>query len=187
MASNINQVLVILSIASLLALFPQANSTIFLDAPAAAPGPAPAAAPSPVPAAAPGPAPELPVDAKTQTTRFVETTMITATQKAEEFLRTIDEQVKDPATSGITQECLQQCKEVYEAAIDDMKNTIDDLKSENYYKANVDLSGILSNVETCRDCYREMVGEEPNANNFDVWVTGTAGDCLEKLHPFASE
>ncbi|KAK1356820.1 PMEI domain-containing protein [Heracleum sosnowskyi] len=164
MASNINQVLAILSIASLLALFPQADSTIFLDAPAAAPGPAP----------------WLPVDAKTQMTRFIEATMVIASQKSEEYLQTIDNHVKDPATSGATRECLQECKEVYETAVDDMKNTMDNLRSENYYMANVDLSAILANVDTCRDCYREMVGEQPNAN-FDAWVIGIASDCLDKL------
>lgn len=165
MASHINHMLVILSIASILALFPQADSAVFSDAPAVASGPAYG----------------LPVDAKTQVTQFVEATMIIASQKAEEFLQTFDDQVNNPATSGATRECLQECKEVYQAAIDDMKNTIDDLKSEDYYKANLDLSAILSNVDTCTDCYREMVGEEPNGNNFDSWVMGIASDCLEKL------
>lgn len=170
MAPSINQVFLFVSIASLIGLFPQADSTIILDAPAAASGPAP----------------ELPVDAKTQMTRFIESTMIIASHRAEEFLETIDDQVKDPATSGITRECLQECKEVYKAAIDDMRNTIDDIKSENYYKANVDVSAILTNVDTCRDCYREMVGEEPNANNFDGWVMGIAGDCLGKIETVTS-
>ncbi|KAL1827311.1 hypothetical protein DCAR_0206470 [Daucus carota subsp. sativus] len=163
MASNISQALVTLAIASLIALFAQADST----------------------PAAVGSAPEQPVDAKTQMTQFIESTMKIASHKAEEFLNTIDEQAKNPATSGITRECLQECREVYGAAIDDMKNTIDDLKSENYYKANVDLSAVLSNIDTCRDCYREMVGQEPKAN-FDSWVMGVASDCLGKLETVTS-
>ena len=161
MASNINRVLVILSVASLLALFHQVEAKHAVSGSA-------------------------PVDAKTKMNQFIVSTMRIASHKAEEFLKNIDEHAKNPATSGITRECLQECKDVYEAAMDDMKNTIDDVKSENYYKANVDLSAILTNVDTCRDCYREMIGKEPNANNFDAWVMGVTSDCLQKLETVTS-
>lgn len=162
MASNINQVVLIVSIASLLlALFPQVESTLISKAPA-------------------------PVDVKAQMNRFIKSTMVLGMQKTREYLQGIEMQVKDPATSEPMHQCLQECKDLYEAALDDMKNTIEDVESENYYKVNMDISSISTNIDTCNTCYREMTGEDVEVKKFSDWVMGITNDCLDKLETVTS-
>lgn len=162
MASNINQVVLIVSIASLLvALFPQAESALISKSP-------------------------VPVDAKTRMNHFIKSSMILGMQKTREHLQAIEMQVRDPATSEPTLQCLQECKDVYKAAIGDMKNTIDDMESENYYKVNMDISSVSTNVDTCSECYREKVGEDLEVKNFNNWVMGITSDCLDKLETITS-
>ncbi|KAK1385055.1 PMEI domain-containing protein [Heracleum sosnowskyi] len=161
MASNINQVVLIVSMASLLALFPQAKSTAISKAPA-------------------------PVDVKAQMNRFIKSTMAIGMQKTREYLQGIEMQVNDPATSETTLGCLKACKDVYEAALDDMKKTIEDVESENYYKVNMDISSISTNIDTCSTYYRETTGEDLEVKKFSDWVMEITNDCLDRLETITS-
>ncbi|XP_074347423.1 uncharacterized protein LOC141686278 [Apium graveolens] len=161
MASNINQVLLIVSIASLLALFPQVESTFTSISPA-------------------------PADAKSQMNQFIRSTMVIGMHRTREYLQGIEMQVKDPATSETTIGCLKECKEMFEAALDDMKKTIEDIAAENYYMVNMDISSISTNIDTCRTCYRERAGEDLEVKKFSDWVMGINNDCLDKLETVTS-
>lgn len=107
-------------------------------------------------------------------------------QKTREYLQGIEMQVKDPATSESTLGCLKVCKDVYEAALDDMKKTIEDMESENYYKVNMDISSISTNMDTCNTCYRETAGEDLEVKKFSDWIMGINNDCLDKLETTTS-
>ncbi|KAK2968338.1 hypothetical protein RJ640_021727 [Escallonia rubra] len=187
-----NQALLIISISSLL-LSLSAASYYDVDTPSA-PSVSPSSAPisyiSSTPDAAPGSSPSTapstaPVDAPPdQVSQYVESNMAGTLTKTQEFLEAIRKRINNPSTDEYTLECLKTCEEVYGAAVDDMKNTIDDVSSGDYYKANIDLSAVSTNVDTCDQCFEEMVGEDPEFKKFDDWVREVAGNALAALDKY---
>lgn len=74
-------------------------------------------------------------------------------------------QVKDHITSE-SLGCLKVYKDVYEAALNDTKKTIKDMESKNYYKVNMNISSIFTNIDICNTCYREMAGQDYKVKKF---------------------
>lgn len=87
----------------------------------------------------------------------------------------------EPGTEHGTKECVSECDEVFGAAIDDIKKTLDSLESENLMKANFDISAVSTNVDTCNDCFDEMVGGDSEVKKLGDWVRKITGDALEDL------
>lgn len=122
------------------------------------------------------------LDVVGQATLFIQSNMIAGRNKAEKYLEAMKKRVEDPSTSEANKECLKQCQEVYDSAMDDMKNTIEDMESGDYYKASVDISAVSTNVDTCQECYGDRKRpQDPEAKKFDDWVSGITNDCLDKL------
>lgn len=120
-----------------------------------------------------------------QVFKFVETSMIGTMYKIEQIVDTIQKRLDESSSSDST-EGLQQCKEVYQDALDDAKNILDDLSSRDLYKANVDLSAISTNVDSCEEAYKELAGGDAHFHKFGVWVRGMTGNCLDALQKFSS-
>ncbi|CAN4089673.1 unnamed protein product [Withania somnifera] len=114
---------------------------------------------------------------------FVKANMANTMAKTKEFIQNVI--VKKLAASAtmdhLHKDCLKTCKEVYEDAIDAMKKATQDVTEENYYKANVDLSAMLSFIETCNDCTVAANGNDIAFQNFQKWTQGIASDCLDKV------
>ena len=111
----------------------------------------------------------------------IEKNMMVTMQKTENLLKVIKKRLVATPGESRAGECLKTCIEVYEEAIDDIKNSIDDLKAGNYYKVNVDISAVSTDIDTCEDCHVEMLGEDPVLKKFDEWVKGVTGECLGDL------
>ncbi|KAI5674895.1 hypothetical protein M9H77_05845 [Catharanthus roseus] len=121
-------------------------------------------------------------DIQAQVSKVVQASVIAVKAHTEQFMKNvIAKRLADPSTEAQTRECLNQCKENYSDANDDISRVMEDLSSGDYYKAMVDVEGISTFVDTCYDCLHEMVGDEPEFKKFDDWVKGVTGDCLEQL------
>ncbi|XP_076889175.1 uncharacterized protein LOC143539868 [Bidens hawaiensis] len=98
-------------------------------------------------------------------------------KKIHEFSTSLKEQMNSPKSH----ECCLECDEVLGAALDDIKRTLDSLANDNLVKANFDVSAITTNVDTCNECFEEMVGGDPKAKKLTDYVQKTTGDALEAL------
>ncbi|CAN4109428.1 unnamed protein product [Withania somnifera] len=102
--------------------------------------------------------------------------------KTEEFIADVIEQrLEDPDMDIYATDCLETCKSVYQNAMDAMKKAEEDVKAKDYYKANVDISAMSTDVDTCNECAVSIYGDDSEFRQFDNWIQGVAGDCLEKI------
>lgn len=121
-------------------------------------------------------------DIQAQVSNVVQSSVISVKSQTEAFMKNvIAKRLRDPETEEETRQCLQQCKENYGDAKDDVTKVVDDLNTGDYYRAMVDVEGISTFVDTCNDCMKEMVGDDPEFKKFDDWVKGVTGDCLDQL------
>ncbi|XP_050226682.1 putative invertase inhibitor [Mercurialis annua] len=68
----------------------------------------------------------------------------------------------DPYISGALKDCLK----LYNDAKSDLQDAISDLKSNDYYKANSDVSAAMDSSTTCEDGFKEKKGVvSPMAND----------------------
>lgn len=114
---------------------------------------------------------------------FVKASMVGTMSKTKEFIQNvIDKKLAISAKlDHYRKDCLETCKEVYEDAIDAMKKATQDVKQDNFYKANVDLSAMYSFLETCHDCVVETKENDVAFQRFEKWAKGIASDCLDKV------
>ncbi|KAL8223333.1 hypothetical protein R6Q57_018808 [Mikania cordata] len=107
-------------------------------------------------------------------------------KKINEFNASLKKRTNKHKPSSRSRECISECDEVFGAAIDDIKKTLDSLKSLNLVKANFDVSAVATNVDTCNDCFNEMVkGGDPEVKKFGDWVQKLTGDALAALQKAA--
>lgn len=126
--------------------------------------------------------PGVPKDIQAQVTKVVQSSVISVKFQTEEFMKNvIAKRLSDPETEEETRECLKQCRENYGEASEDVTKVVEDLNTGDYYKAMVDVEGISTFVDTCNDCMKEMVGDDPEFKQFDDWIKGVTGDCLDQL------
>lgn len=69
---------------------------------------------------------------------------------------------------------------MYEDAIHAMKRTLEDVNEGDYYRANVDVSAIGSNMETCIECAK-IYGDDPQFTKFDNWSHSIIVDVLSRI------
>ncbi|KAL2503143.1 UBX domain-containing protein 4-like [Forsythia ovata] len=105
--------------------------------------------------------------------------------KLEKFISTVvEKRLKDPKTDESDKECLQQCQEVYESALDAIQKSVEDVSSGDFFKANVDVSAFSTNIDTCDECFSGMI--DPEFQKFDDWARGVASDCLDKIVKYSN-
>ncbi|RAL44651.1 hypothetical protein DM860_003410 [Cuscuta australis] len=114
---------------------------------------------------------------------FVQSAMVASMSKTEDFIHdVIEKRLKDPNTDGVRKECLKMCKDVYEDSMKAMKKTVEDTKDGNLYKANVDMSAMSTDIDTCKDCMGHVYNKnDPEFKKFSAWIDGMANDCLDKI------
>ncbi|KAH0728988.1 hypothetical protein KY289_000176 [Solanum tuberosum] len=123
---------------------------------------------------------DLNVD-KANVKNVVTSLMVSSIAKTEEFLKTIILTRLAIAIEAPKKSCLKTCKEVYENAVDAMKSTLKEVNEGNYYEANVDVSAVGSNMETCKDCINEIYGDDPEFTKFDNWSHGVIVDASYRI------
>ncbi|KAD6455034.1 hypothetical protein E3N88_09740 [Mikania micrantha] len=89
--------------------------------------------------------------------------------KIEEF-KTILTKREEGSASESSKNCLVQCQENLEEAIDGVKMGIESINDQDLEKANVDISGISTDVETCNDCFIELDVKDKDINAFTEWI-----------------
>ncbi|KAK9060805.1 hypothetical protein SSX86_021511 [Deinandra increscens subsp. villosa] len=108
-------------------------------------------------------------------------------KKIDEFNASLKKRLNNPKSPPRTRECVSQCDEVFGAAIDDIKKTLDSLKSQNLVKANFDVSAVATNVDTCADCFNDMgKGGDAEVKKLCDWVRKITGDALVALQKAAA-
>ncbi|XP_060200942.1 uncharacterized protein LOC132629247 [Lycium barbarum] len=112
---------------------------------------------------------------------LVSSLMVSSMSKTEDFLHRIILVRLDATVDAYKKDCLETCKEVYEDAVDAMKNTLNDVNEGNYYKANVDVSAMSTNMETCKECANEIYGDDPEFTKFDNWSHVVIEDALTRI------
>nr|GMD82772.1 uncharacterized serine-rich protein C1E8.05-like [Ipomoea batatas]GMD93350.1 uncharacterized serine-rich protein C1E8.05-like [Ipomoea batatas]GME02149.1 uncharacterized serine-rich protein C1E8.05-like [Ipomoea batatas] len=72
--------------------------------------------------------------------------------------------------------------ESYALSMSAMKKTMEDVNEGNLYKANVDVSAMASHADTCKECMRQVYGDDdPEFKKFEAWIDGVTDDCLNKI------
>ncbi|XP_059298177.1 uncharacterized protein LOC132050848 [Lycium ferocissimum] len=113
---------------------------------------------------------------------YVKAIMDATMSKTDSFIaNVIEKRLKDPKTDVYAKDCLETCKSVYQDAVDAMKRTEEDVKAKNYYKANVDVSAMSTDIDTCNECAATIYGEDSEFKKFDNWAQGVYSDCLDKI------
>ncbi|OIT34511.1 PREDICTED: uncharacterized protein LOC109244574 [Nicotiana attenuata] len=124
---------------------------------------------------------------KESVNHYVDSLMEKTVSKTEDFIDSVvEKRLSDPAADPFAKDCLLVCKEVYENAVDAMKKTIEDVNRGSYYSANVDLSALTTDLETCMDCIKEIYGDDQEFVSFDDWAGKITEDALEKIVGFSS-
>ncbi|KAL4563829.1 hypothetical protein LXL04_027877 [Taraxacum kok-saghyz] len=98
-----------------------------------------------------------------------------------EFKVTLAKRLEDPNTPQGTKNCLIQCQDNFDDAINGVKTGIDSINKKDQSKANSDVSGISTDIETCNDCFMETDGEDKEIKAFNDWIQGVSKDCLNNL------
>ncbi|CAN4113918.1 unnamed protein product [Withania somnifera] len=126
---------------------------------------------------------EVPSVAQSNVPSFVKASLVGTMSKTKQFIQNvIDQKLANSAKMDhYLKDCLQTCKEVYEDAIDAMKKATQDVKQEDFYKANVDISAMYSFIETCHECTVSTKENDLDFQKFQKWAQGIASDCLEKV------
>ncbi|XP_019154024.1 PREDICTED: uncharacterized protein LOC109150544 isoform X2 [Ipomoea nil] len=125
---------------------------------------------------------DVPKDKQKSVNMFVQSTMQVTEAKTQNFIDTvIEKRLNDPQIGTFTKDCLRTCKEVYEDSKDAMKKTLEDVDGGNYYKANIDVSAISSDAETCKECVKMVYGKDQELDKFNTWVDGVIDQCLTMI------
>ncbi|KAK6778802.1 hypothetical protein RDI58_025520 [Solanum bulbocastanum] len=113
---------------------------------------------------------------------FINSMMEATMTKTEEFIANVIEQrLEEPDTDIYATDCLETCKSVYQDAVDAMKKAEEDVKAKDYYKVNLDISAMTTDIDTCNECAISIYGEDTEFRQFDNWIQGVASECLEKI------
>ncbi|OIT27153.1 PREDICTED: uncharacterized protein LOC109214334 [Nicotiana attenuata] len=112
--------------------------------------------------------------------------MVSSITKTEDFVNKVVEKRLAQIVDAYKKDCLETCKEVYEDAVDAMKETLEDVNEGNYYKANVDVSTMSSNMETCNECVNAIYGQDPEFTKFDNWAHAIIEDALTRITSVSS-
>ncbi|CAH9079890.1 unnamed protein product [Cuscuta europaea] len=114
---------------------------------------------------------------------FVQSAMVKSMSKTEDFIHDVlEKRLNDPDTDEQRKECLKTCKDVYQDSMNAMKKTVKDTKDGNLYKANVDVSAMSTDVDTCKDCMGHVYSkDDPEFKKFTTWIDGVTNDCLDKI------
>lgn len=91
----------------------------------------------------------------------------------------MENRLKDPKTDQFDKQCPEQCQEVYESAVEAMQKSLEDVSSGDFCKANVDVNAFATNIDTCDECFSEVI--EPEFQKFDDWARGIGSDSLDKI------
>ncbi|KAJ0495677.1 putative pectinesterase inhibitor domain-containing protein [Helianthus annuus] len=83
--------------------------------------------------------------------------------------------------SAESKKCLKQCQGNLDDAIDGVKKGIESINKQDLDKANVDISGVATDIETCNDCFVEAADEDKDINAFNLWIKGVTKECLGNL------
>lgn len=100
--------------------------------------------------------------------------------KIVEFKSTLDKRGAG-AESDASKKCLSQCQDNLDDAIDGVKKGIESINKQDLSKANIDISGVATDIETCNDCFIELDGEDKEVNAFNDWIKGVTKECLMNL------
>lgn len=101
--------------------------------------------------------------------------------KLDEFSQILNKKKEDPNTPAVAQDCINNCNEVIDAAIEDIKKSLESLGSQNIDQANFDVTAISTNIDTCSECFDEMGENEPMVKKMDEWVRGITNEALGSL------
>ncbi|KAJ0495678.1 putative pectinesterase inhibitor domain-containing protein [Helianthus annuus] len=101
--------------------------------------------------------------------------------KISDFKPVLQKQLEDPNTSKPVKNCLSQCQENFASAIEGVKKSIESIRKQDLAKANIDISAISTNVDTCNSCFVDMKAEDLEIKAVNDWVQGVTGDCLASL------
>lgn len=101
-------------------------------------------------------------------------------RKITEFKATLTKREANPPT-GESKQCLSQCQGHLDDAIDGVKKGIESINKQDLPKANVDISGVATDIETCNDCFLESGEEDKEVNAFNLWIKGVTKECLSNL------
>lgn len=121
------------------------------------------------------------LEKKTNVANTVSKQMQVVQQKLDEFKQMLNKRKDDPNTKPIAKDCITECNEVIDAAIDDIKKSLESLGTQNLDKANFDVTAISNNIATCSECFVEMGEDEPMVKKMDDWVRGVTGDAIVSL------
>ncbi|KAL8209307.1 hypothetical protein R6Q57_006039 [Mikania cordata] len=183
-------------------LFTQCPKSISARTPAPASAPTPTfneedSSPTPTPTSSSGPTSDSPISrfklslseigvqkatvvSQTKEANFSNKQLEGIEHKIEEF-KTILTKREEGSASESTKSCFTQCQENLEEAIDGVKMGIESINDQDLEKANVDISGISTDVETCNDCFIELDVKDKDINAFTEWVKGVTKECLSNL------
>ncbi|XP_055809183.1 uncharacterized protein LOC129877682 [Solanum dulcamara] len=193
-----NQILLFISLSFLVFQFNIATPTpspIGISYISASPNGSPSSSPSPSPSPSSSssaqnlemPNGNVQLGNKESVHNYVDSLMETSVTRTEQFLdNVIEKRLADPAADAFVKDCLLVCKEVYENAVDAMKKTMEDMDSGAYYSANVDLSALSTDLDTCMDCVKEIYGDDQDFIKFDDWAEKVTTDAMEKIVGFSS-
>ncbi|KAL8223260.1 hypothetical protein R6Q57_020659 [Mikania cordata] len=100
--------------------------------------------------------------------------------KIVEFKTSLTKRVSNPGSKAL-KKCLTQCQGNFDDAVDGVKKGIESIKKQDLNKANIDISGIATDIETCNDCFIDGDGEDKEINAFNSWIKGVTKECLSLL------
>ncbi|KAI3754195.1 hypothetical protein L1987_53973 [Smallanthus sonchifolius] len=100
--------------------------------------------------------------------------------KIAEFKTSLTKREASPK-SDASKKCISQCQGNLDDATDGIKKGIESINKQDLSKANVDISGVATDIETCSDCFVEADEEDKDVNAFNIWIKGVTKEILSNL------
>ncbi|GJZ60236.1 nascent polypeptide-associated complex subunit alpha-like protein 2 [Tanacetum coccineum] len=122
------------------------------------------------------------VDKNNDDTKMTITQLEDIKQRLEAFKTYLPSKKNCNLTPPEAKKCCDQCQENLDDGIDGVKVSMESINKQDLPKANVDISGIATDIQTCNDCFVETPkGEDKDVNAFYLGIKGVTEECLQNL------
>lgn len=122
------------------------------------------------------------MDEQAKDLQYLKSHITSTANKVELFLaNAVPDMLTGPETAKNCT-CVKVCKELYIAAVEDLKNGLSSVESADFFMVNESLTAFRNDITTCDDCLvesnQEFFEDCSEFGKLDAWAKDVARDLL---------